>query len=202
MNVLIACEFSGIVREAFRARGHNAWSCDLLPTEIQGNHHTGDVLEFIQATPYLFDPLITWDLMIAHPPCTYLCNSGVRWLYRGGAGIVVNEERWTEMEKAAAFFNTLLNQKIYRIAIENPVMHSHANIRKPDFSIQPWQFGEPEIKRTCFWTRNLPDLVPTQITAGRIPRVHHASPGPERWKERSRTLRGIANAMADQWGSL
>lgn len=202
MNVLIACEFSGIVREAFRARGHEAWSCDLLPTEIPGSHHTGDVLEFIRCTPYLFDPLIAWDLMIAHPPCTYLCNSGVRWLYKGGMGTERNTERWLQMVDAADFFQKLLNSKIARIAVENPVMHSHAGIRPPDFTIQPWQFGEHEIKRSCFWTKNLPALKPTRIVSGREPRVHHASPGPDRWKERSRTLQGIADAMAEQWGAL
>lgn len=195
MNVLIACEFSGIVRDAFTARGHFGMSADLLPSERPGPHWTGDV-EALLASDF------PWDLLIAHPPCTFLANSGVRWLYEDGEKEL---NRWWEMEQSAKFFRRLLELPIPRIAIENPVMHGHAKAligRGPDQCIQPWQFGHGETKRTCFWLKNLPPLVPTDIVAGREPRVHHASPGPDRWKERSRTLLGIADAMADQWGSL
>lgn len=217
MNVLIACEFSGIVREAFRALGHNAWSCDLLPSEQPGSHHVGDALQFIRCTPYLFDPLMHWDLLIAHPPCTYLANSGVRWLY-GGRGTAPDATRWAEMAKAAAFYAQLLHAKIPRRAIENPIMHRHAKrlIPRPTSvvrqNVQPWQFGHRETKNTCLDLVNLPPLIPTDIVGpspkhgspdyGSWARVHHASPGPERWKERSRSYAGIARAMAQQWGSL
>jgi hypothetical protein len=191
MRVLIACEFSGIVRDAFTAAGHDAWSWDLLPTERPGKHVTGDVEAALNPGE--------WDLMIAHPPCTYLANSGVRWLY-GGKGTIRDEERWALMEESAAFFRLLLEAPIPRIAVENPIMHSHAGIRKPDQLIQPWQFGHGETKATGLWLKRLPPLVPTHIVTERRPRVHHASPGPDRWKERSRTLEGIAAAMAAQWG--
>ena len=189
MRVLIACEYSGVVREAFRRRGHDAWSCDLLPADdgsafhIQGN-----------ALPQLCED---WDLLIAHPPCTRLCNSGVRWL--------AERNLWTEMRDAAELFTYFLHAPIDRVAVENPVMHRYAREiigRGPDFTIQPWQFGHGEVKRTCFWTKNLPPLKPTKIVDGRTPRVHYASPGKDRWKQRSTTLEGIAEAMADQWGSL
>lgn len=188
MRVLVACEYSGVVREAFRARGHEAWSCDLLPAD-DGNqyHHQGDAL------PLLCED---WDLLIAHPPCTRLCNSGVRWLHE--------RDLWDDMREGANLFLDFLNAPIPRIAVENPVMHKHAREiigRGPDFTIQPWQFGHGEVKRTCFWTKGLPPLQPTNIVEGRAPRVHHASPGKDRWKERSTTLPGIAAAMAEQWGS-
>ena len=189
MRVLVACEFSGTVRNAFRARGHDAWSCDLLPSDDDSPYHMiGD------ATTYLKDD---WQLLIAHPPCTRLCNSGVRWLHE--------RNLWTELDEAVALFKTFLNCEIPRIAVENPVMHYHAAERigeRQTFCIQPWQFGHGEVKRTCFWTRNLPDLVPTSIVEGRVPRVHYASPSVDRWKERSITLQGIADAMAEQWGTL
>ena len=195
MNVLIACEFSAVVRDAFRARGHDAWSADILPSE--GNsvwHWRGDVLDIINNG---------WDLMIAHPPCTYLANSGVRWLYKDGK---IDEDRWSRMLDAAKFFRALMLAPIPRIAVENPIMHKWARaaigVKPADQIIQPWQFGHGETKATGLWLRNLPKLEPTNIVAGREPRVHHASPGPDRWKERSRTLTGIAEAMADQWGSL
>jgi hypothetical protein len=199
VKVLVACEFSGIVRDAFTARGHSAMSVDLLPSEKPGAHYQGDVEGF-------FHSLLpnTFDLMIAHPPCTYLANSGVRWLYGQDEG-EINEDRWWAMRESAEFFRRLLDLPIPRIAVENPVMHGHAKKivgRGPDQCIQPWQFGHGETKRTCFWLKNLPPLEPTNLVAGREPRVHHASPGPDRWKERSRTLQGIADAMADQWGSL
>lgn len=197
MNVLVACEFSGIVRDAFTARGHAAISVDLLPTERPGAHYQGDVEQFVKS-------LLpgTFDLMIAHPPCTFLANSGVRWLYRDGEE---DPERWWEMEQSAKFFRRLLEMDIPRIAVENPVMHRYGKAiigRGPDQIIQPWQFGHGETKATGLWLKNLPKLEPTNIVDGRQPRVHHASPGPDRWKERSRTLQGIAGAMADQWGSL
>ena len=196
MKVLIACEFSGIVRDAFIARGHYAKSVDMLPTESPGPHYQGDILDFIKSTKEY------WDLMIAHPPCTYLTNSGVRWLY-GGKGKIPDAERWHHMENAAVFFSQLLNANIPKIAVENPVMHKYAIEiigRKQDQIIQPWQFGHGETKGTGLWLKNLPKLELTNIVEGRTPRVHYASPGPNRWNERSRTYTGIAEAMAEQWG--
>lgn len=203
MRVLVACEFSGIVRDAFIDRGHDAMSADLLPTERLGPHYTGDVLHFLeqlgrtgQAPPF--------DLLIAHPPCTFLANSGVRWLY-GGKGTERDPERWALMEESAAFFRQLLEAPIPRIAVENPIMHRYGREiigSGPTQIVQPWQHGHGEVKATCLWLKNLPPLTPTKIVDGRTPRVHHAPPGPDRWKERSRTLQGIADAMADQWGSL
>lgn len=189
-RVLVACEFSGIVRDAFTARGHEAWSVDLLPTERPGLHWEGDVRTVL---------VEGWDLMIAHPPCTYLANSGVRWLY-GGKGTERDPDRWALMEEAAAFFRELLDAPIPRIAVENPIMHRHAGIRRPDQLIQPWQFGHGETKATGLWLKNLPPLVPTNIVPERVQRVHLMPPGPERWRERSRTYEGIAAAMAAQWG--
>jgi hypothetical protein len=183
MRVLIACEFSGVVRDAFRARGHDAWSCDLLPSERPGPHYQRDVLDVA------YGP-IRWDLMVAHPPCTHLAVSGARWFHAKQA----------EQAEALAFVRALLDAPIPRIALENPVSVISSRIRKPDQIIQPWQYGHGEVKATCLWLQGLPPLVPTDVVAGRAPRVHHASPGPDRWKERSRTLPGIAAAMADQWG--
>ena len=188
MKVLVACEFSGIVRDAFLKEGHDAISCDLLPTEREGPHIEGDVLPLLNEK---------WDLIIAHPPCTRLCNSGVRWLDERGL--------WKEMKAGAEFFKCFLDADADHIAVENPVMHKYAIRhvgRKHDFTVQPWQFGEPYTKRTCFWTVNLPALKPVECVSGRIPKVHHESPGPDRWKNRSRTYKGIAKAMAEQWGSL
>src|ERR1017187_9944337 len=182
MNVLIACEFSGIVREAFKARGHNAWSCDILPTEIKGQH-------FQKRVGLILDGW--WDLMVAHPPCTYLAVSGARWF----------KDRQQEQREALLFVRQLLRAPILRISLENPVSVISSRIRKPDQIIQPWQFGHGETKATCLWLKNLPPLQPTRIVSGRMARVHRASPGPDRWKERSRTLSGIAAAMADQWGA-
>ena len=183
MRVLIGCEFSGIVRDAFREIGHDAWSCDLLPTEREGPHIQGDVLAVLDKN---------WDLMVAHPPCTYLAVSGARW-FKG---------RIEEQKKALAFVQRLMDAPVPRICIENPISVISTKIRKPDQICQPWMFGHPETKATCFWLKNLPKLVSTNIVSGRTPRVHHASPGPNRWKERSRTLEGIGRAMADQWGKL
>ena len=185
MKVLIACEFSGIVRDAFISRGHDAISCDLLPTERLGPHIQGNVL------PVLKEP---WDLVIAHPPCTYLSNSGVRWLYTEAG-------RHQKMVKASIFFKMCLRANAPHVAVENPVMHGWACIRKADFTIQPWQFGHGETKRICWWTKGLSKLEPTNVVSGRTPRVHYARPGKNRWKERSRFYPGIAEAMAYQWGN-
>ena len=184
MRVLVACEFSGIVRDAFIEKGHDAWSCDLLPSERPGPHIQRDAIA--AAWDY------QWDLMIAHPPCTNLAVSGARWF----------AEKQEDQERDLAFVRRLLDSPIPRIALENPVSIISSKIRKPDQIIQPWQFGHGEVKATCLWLKNLPLLEPTNIVKGRTPRVHHASPGPDRWKERSRTLHGIADAMADQWGVL
>lgn len=189
MRVLIACEYSGVVRDAFLARGHDAMSADLLPTESPGPHYQGDARD-------LLGPDWVWDLLIAHPPCTRLCNSGVRWLHE--------RDLWDDMREAASLFLDFLNAPVPRVAVENPVMHRYAREivgRGPDFTIQPWQFGHGEVKRTCFWTRGLAPLEPTSVVTGREARVHKATPGPDRWKERSTTLKGIAEAMADQWGN-
>lgn len=196
MRVLVACEYSGVVRRAFAAKGHDAWSCDLLPAEDRSNRHiVGDARDILNDG---------WDLlMVAHPPCTRLCNSGVRWLSKPPAGKTL-DEMWAELDAGAALFSTFWNAPIERIAVENPVMHRHAkeritNYREPAQSVQPWQFGHGEVKRTCLWLKNLPALRPTQIVSGRHARVHLASPSPDRWKERSRFFPGIAAAMADQW---
>lgn len=186
LRVLVACEFSGAVRDAFRARGHDAVSCDLLPTEVPGPHIQGDVLEVIGDG---------WDLMVAHPPCTRLTNSGVRWL----------DERnlWAEMYEAADFFRRILDLPVPRIAVENPIPHRYALERigrKYDQIIQPWQFGHGETKATCLWLKGLPKLQPTNVVSGREQRIHKLPPSADRWKLRSMTYQGIADAMADQWG--
>lgn len=198
-RILIACEFSGIVRRAFVARGFDAWSCDLLPAEDRSNRHiTGDVRDVLDDG---------WDLLIvAHPPCTRLCNSGVRWLHVPPPGRD-RADLWAELDAGAALFSTLWNAPVPRVAVENPVMHKYAKARiagyaPPAQSVQPWQFGDGEVKRTCLWLRGLPPLTPTNIVAGRTPRVHRMPPGPDRAKERSRFFPGIADAMADQWGRL
>lgn len=187
MKVLVACEFSGIVRDAFARRGHDAWSCDLLWSETEGRHLQGDVMSFI------YSPRVKeWDLLIAHPPCTYLAVSGARWW----------GDRGQQQADALKFVRDLLNAPIARIALENPIGKISTAIRKPDQIIQPWQFGHGEVKATCLWLKNLPKLVPTNIVEGRHARVHREPPGADRWKNRSRTLTGIADAMAAQWGSL
>jgi site-specific DNA-cytosine methylase len=183
MRVLVACEFSGVVRSAFVALGHDAWSCDVLPSEDDGDHYQCDVRKILD---------LDWDLMIAHPPCTHLAVSGARWF----------KDKQTEQAEALDFVRVLLAAHIPRIALENPISIISSRIRKPDQIIQPWMFGHGETKATCIWLKNLQTLVPTNIVEGREPRVHYASPGPDRWKERSRTLPGIAVAMAEQWGSL
>lgn len=181
MKVLIACEFSGIVREAFKKRGYDAWSCDLLPTEIPGQHIQGDVLKV------LWDG---WDLMIAHPPCTHLAVSGARWF----------KNKRYEQCLAIDFFKRLVCAEINKIAIENPIGIMSTMWRKPDQIIQPWQFGHGEKKATCLWLKNLPKLIPTKVVEGRYARVHKEPPSKDRWKNRSRTYQGIADAMAEQWG--
>ena len=197
MRVLAACEFSGVVRNAFLARGHDAWSCDLLPAEDGSNRHIqGDARD-----------LLDWGwgmLIVAHPPCTRLCNSGVRWLHQPPPG-KTRAQMWRELDEAAALFSAFWNAPIERVAVENPVMHRHAKERIRDYqppaqTIQPWQFGHGETKRTCLWLRRLPPLRPTRIVAGREHRVHRLPPGPNRWRERSRFYPGIAAAMAEQWG--
>ncbi len=187
MRVLIACEFSGTVRRAFRALGHNAWSCDLLPAEDGSpNHHQGDVLGD-ELSRILDDG---WDLMVAHPPCTHLAVSGARWF----------KEKAKEQADALEFVAALLAAPIPRIAIENPISIISSRIRKPDQIIQPWQFGHGETKATCLWLKNLPKLTPTNVVEGREGKVWKMPPSPFRWKERSRTYAGIAQAMAAQWG--
>lgn len=182
MRVLVACEFSGIVRDAFRRRGHDAWSCDLLPCEADpARHIQGDVLEILENG---------WDLMVAHPPCTHLAVSGARWF----------KEKRAEQVEAVAFFLNLMAADIPRIAVENPIGIMSTCYRKPDQIIQPWQFGHGEVKATCLWLKGLPALVTTNIVEGRVARVHREPPGPDRWKNRSRTFPGIAEAMAAQWG--
>lgn len=183
LKVLIACEFSGTVRDAFAARGHDAWSCDLLPTEKPGQHIIGDVLDVLN---------LGWDLMIAHPPCTHLAVSGARWF----------KEKEKEQSDALDFVRKLLAADIPRIALENPISIISSKIRKPDQIVQPWQFGHGETKATCLWLKSLPKLQPTQIVNGREARVHKMPPSENRWKERSRTYQGIAEAMAEQWGGL
>jgi site-specific DNA-cytosine methylase len=182
VNVLVACEFSGAVRDAFATRGHNAWSCDLLDSETPGNH----IREDIRDVP--IDGC--WDLLIAHPPCTHLAVSGARWF----------TSRRRDQMSAVAFVKWLAKSDVPRIAIENPVSVLSTYWRKPDQIIQPWMFGHPETKATCLWLKGLDQLEPTKCVVGRESRVHREPPSPDRWKNRSRTLRGIAAAMAEQWG--
>ena len=194
MKVLVACEYSGRVRDAFRARGHDAISCDLLDTEVPGPHIVGDALAAIRD--------VKPDLLIAHPPCTYLANSGVRWLY-GGKGTTIDPVRWALMCEGAAFFRRLLNADVPMVAVENPVMHSHARRLVGEGATQyihPWQHGHGEQKSTGLWLRGLPLLVPSDVVEGREQRVWRLGPSADRWKERSRTFSGIASAMAEQWG--
>lgn len=189
MKVLIACEFSGIVRDAFIAKGHDAVSCDLLPTERPGPHIQGDAMEVLDDG---------WDMMIAHPDCRYLTNSGVRWLYEGDIA-----ERWKRMVAGAVFYRKLREARIPKKCLENPIMHPYARQIIGEMNvqyIQPHQFGHGETKATGLDLIGLPPLVPTKKVKGRDNRVHREPPGPDRWKNRSRTLPGIAAAMAEQWG--
>jgi site-specific DNA-cytosine methylase len=180
MKVLVACEFSGTVRDSFRKRGHYAVSCDLLPTETPGPHYQGDVQDILGDG---------WDMMIAHPPCTHLAVSGARWF----------KDKQKEQEEALDFVRCLMAAPIPRIAIENPISIISSKIRKPDQIVQPWQFGHGETKATCLWLKGLPKLTPTNIVEGREAKVHRMPPGPNRWKERSRTYQGIADAIAEQY---
>lgn len=195
MRVLVACEYSGRVREAFRKRGHDAWSCDLLPAEDGSPfHYQCDVFDVIG---------MGWDMMIAHPPCTYLTNAGVCWLHK-------DPERWDDMRDGANFFKRLMEADIPRIVIENPIMHKYAvDIigRRQDQVIQPWMFGHMESKATCLWLKGVPKLVPTdnvreemvKLPKNQQQRLHYLPPSPDRWKERSRTFTGIAEALAEQY---
>ena len=191
MRVLIACEFSGTVRDAFTKRGHFAMSCDLLDTESPGLHWKGDVFDIIDQE---------WDLMIAHPPCTHLAVSGSRWF----------KNKVIEQQEALDFVQRLMNAPIDRIAIENPVSVISSKIRKPDQIVHPWMFGHMEQKATCLWLKGLPKLIETNnvkpemmmLPKNQRERLHYLPPGPDRAKIRSKTFQGIADAMADQWGSL
>lgn len=183
MKILIACEYSGTVREAFSKLGHDAWSCDILETEIPGNHLQCDVRDILGDG---------WDMMIAHPPCTHLAVSGARWF----------KDKKVEQAEALEFVRLLLNAPIEKIALENPISIISSHIRKPNQIIQPWQYGHGETKATCLWLQNLPKLQPTNIVEGREQRIWKMPPGENRWKERSRTFEGIAQAMANQWGNV
>ena len=198
MRVLVACEYSGTVRDAFASLGHDAMSCDLLPTDVVGNHYQGSVFDVLADD---------WDLMIAHPPCTYLTNAGVTWLHR-------DPHRWGLLDEGAAFFKALLNANIPRIAVENPIMHKYAKERigsvRQSQVVQPWMFGHMEQKATGLWLTNLPLLAATKNVKQEMmllpkrerERLHYLPPSPDRWKLRSTTYQGIADAMADQWGKL
>lgn len=183
MRVLIGCEFSGIVRDAFIRHGHDAMSCDLLPTESPGPHYQGDVFDIINDG---------WDLGIFHPPCTRLCVSGVRWF----------KDKKQEQESAYLFFMALVWANIPKIALENPIGIMSTRWRKPDQIIHPWQFGHGETKATCLWLKGLPKLIPTKIVDGRENRILRIASSKDRGKERSRTYAGIAEAMAEQWGEI
>jgi hypothetical protein len=209
MKILVACEYSGVVREAFRQRGHDAWSCDILPAEDGSKFHfQEDCLKLLNRT---------WDLLIGHPPCTYLCNSGVKHLWKDAKrpypGAVLtfdtaNLVRWNLMEDAQQFFLKLWTAPIKKIALENPVPHGHAVLPPYTQTIQPYQFGHMETKRTCLWLTNLPPLQDTNnvkaatmaLPYAQRAKIHYASPGKNRSSERSRTYQGIADAMASQWG--
>ena len=206
MTILIACETSGTVRNAFLDRGHDAWSCDVLPSDDLTNRHIqDDVLEVLK--------MESWDmLMVAHPPCTRLCNSGVRWLHKAPPGKTLSE-MWEQLDQGAELFSKLWNADVPRVAIENPVMHKHAKARIKNFepftqSVQPYEFADSVeaednvSKRTCLWLRNLPPLIKTGTLTRETARqdIYNASPGKDRWKVRSKFHKGIAQAMADQWG--
>lgn len=183
MRILVACEFSGVLRDAFQARGHDVWSCDLVPTESKGPHIVNDCRNVL---------LENWDLMVAFPPCTYLCRSGARYW----------KTRQFEQKQALNLVRALMEAPIPRIAIENPIGLISTRIRKPDQIIQPWQFGHKVSKATCLWLKGLPLLFPNGIQADRLTVIHNMPPGPERSRNRSRTFTGIAQAMAEQWSPL
>jgi site-specific DNA-cytosine methylase len=182
MKVAVLCEFSGTVRDSFIRRGHDAISCDLLPTEAPGPHIQGDLREHDWSS---------YDLIIAHPPCTHLAVSGSRWF----------KDKQPQQAEALEFVRWIMALPVPRLALENPVSIISSRIRKPDQIIQPWQFGHGETKATCLWLRGLPKLVPTNIVEGRAAKVHKCPPGPDRWKIRSKTYQGVAEAMADQRGA-
>jgi len=196
MRILVACEFSGTVRDAFIRKGHDAMSCDILEGEGDGPHYMGDIREVLYEE---------WDMVIAHPPCTYLANSGVSWLFR-------DETRWDRLDDAAAFFNMFLDLKVPRLCVENPIMHKYAveriGGRKQSQVVQPWMFGHKEQKATCLWLRGLPKLEPTnnvkeemmKLAPAERQRLHWLPPSKDRWRIRSTTYSGIAEAMAEQWG--
>jgi len=196
MRVLVACEYSGTVRDAFIAAGHDAMSCDVLPTDVAGPHYQGDIMDVLHDG---------WDIMIAHPPCTYLTNAGVTWLHR-------DADRWAKLDEGAAFFKALLDAPISKICIENPIMHKYAKERiggvKQSQTVQPWMFGHTEQKATCLWLKGLPLLTPTNNVKAEMmalpdrerQRLHYLPPSADRWKLRSTTYAGLAAAMADQWG--
>lgn len=188
MNILVACEYSGRVRDAFNRRGHNAISCDLLPTESPGPHFMGPVERVIK--PFSFPFRIKWNMMIAFPPCTHLASSGAAWF----------KNKQDVQPQAIEFFMMLVNADIPKIAVENPIGIMSTRYRKPDQIIQPWMFGHGETKATCLWLKGLPKLVPTHIVEGREQRLHKLGPSPDRAKIRSLTYQGIADAMAEQWG--
>lgn len=195
MRVLVGCEFSGVVREAFRRRGHDAMSCDLLPSEDNSEHHyQGDIRDILDGAYFNYDDpddgLKLWDLAIFHPPCTHLAVSGARWF----------KDKQEEQKEALEFVRMLLDAPIPRIALENPISIISSRIRKPDQIIQPWMFGHGETKATCLWLKNLPKLEPTNIVEGREQKIWKMGPSPDRWKLRSKTYEGIAEAMAEQWG--
>jgi hypothetical protein len=182
MRVLIGCEFSGVVRDAFAGMGHDAWSCDLLPSETEGQHYQCDVREVLEQQ---------WDLFIAHPPCTHTSVSGARWF----------KDKRDEQAHGLGFVMQLAAAPVARIALEQPISVLSTFWRAPDQILQPWMFGHGETKATCLWLKGLPRLIPTEVVEGREARVHHMRPSEDRWKERSRTYGGIAAAMAAQWGA-
>lgn len=201
MKILIACEYSGVVRDEFLKLGHDVISCDLLPTDNPGPHYKGNVFDIINDN---------WDLIVAHPPCTYLCNSGVSWLYNKDK--TINKARWEEMELGALFFKNILHNKCKKICIENPIMHRYAKvIIQQNYSqiIHPYQFGHMEQKATCLWLKGLPLLKETnnvkkemmELPVNQRQRIHYLPKTKDRWKERSKTFQGIAKAMAKQWGN-
>ena len=197
MKILVACEFTGTVRDAFIKKGHDAVSCDLLDTESSGPHYKGDIRDVLYEEH--------WDMVIAHPPCTYLANSGVTWLHR-------DPSRWSKLDEGAQFFKMFLDLNIHKLCIENPIMHKYAVERiggnRQSQVVQPWMFGHLEQKATCLWVRGLPQLQPTnnvKEALNKIPsrdrqRLHYLSPSKDRWKERSKTYKGLADTMAEQWG--
>ena len=208
MKILIGCETSGVVREAFAAQGHDVWSCDILPSDTPTNRHIqDDVLNVLK--------MDTWDqLIVCHPPCTRLCNSGVRWLSKAPPNKTL-EQMWKQLDEGAELFSKLLNADVPKIAIENPVMHKHAKSRIQNYrpfsqSVQPWQFAsstdsaDNTKKRTCFWLKDLPNLIPTGSLDGKCAKdtIHKAPPSKDRWKIRSKFFEGMAAAMAQQWGAM